>query len=76
MRSVENGALTTLYVATSPDIEQQDYRACYFVPSRILPAPYCRPVVGEMNPLAQNREECRRLWTLSQELTKLPITIE
>jgi hypothetical protein len=76
MRSVENGALTTLYVATHSDIERNHCRARYFIPSRILPAPYCRPVSGKMNRIAQNRDQCRHLWQLSEELTKFQTTFE
>lgn len=75
MRSTENGAMTTLYVATHPDIEEQNRRGCYFVPSKTLPPPYCRPALKQMNPVAQDRDQCRRLWELSQRLTKLNTTI-
>jgi hypothetical protein len=75
MRTVENGAMTTLYVATHPDIETNQMRGAYFIPSKILPPPYCRPVVGMMNPIAENRDECQRVWELSQRLTKLNTTI-
>ena len=75
MRSAENGAMTTLYVATHPDIEEQNRRGCYFVPSKTIPPPYCRPALGQMNPVAEDREQCRLLWELSQRLTKLNTTI-
>lgn len=70
MRTIDNGAMTTLYVATHPDIENNNINGQYFIPSRFIPPPYCRPVIGRMNPLAQNREECQRLWELSERLTK------
>ena len=75
MRSVDNGAMTTLYVATHPDIENNHIRGAYFVPSKFIPAPYCRPALGKMNPVAQDRKECQRLWELSQRLTGLNTTI-
>ena len=75
MRTVDNGAMTTLYVATHPDIENNNIRGCYFVPSKRLPPPYCRPSLAEVNPMANDREQCRRLWELSQRLTKLDTTI-
>ncbi|CAF2657090.1 unnamed protein product [Rotaria sp. Silwood2] len=75
MRSVDNGAMTTLYLATHPDIEQNNIRGTYFVPSKILPPPYCRPAIAEMNPIAQDRQQCQQLWELSQRLTKLNTTI-
>lgn len=75
MRSIENGAMTTLYVATHPDIETNGIHGAYFIPSKILPPPYCGPVVGVMNPIASNRDECQRVWELSQRLTKLNTTI-
>jgi hypothetical protein len=71
MRTVDNGALTTLYVATHPDIEENNIRGAYFVPSKIIPAPYCRPVIGKTNPVVHDREQCQRLWELSKRLTKL-----
>ena len=75
MRGTDNGAMTTLYAATHPDIEEKNLRNCYFVPSKTIPAPYCRPAVAAMNPLAQDREQCQRLWELSKRLTKLNTTI-
>lgn len=75
MRSVENGAMTTLYVATHPDIETNHIHGAYFIPSKILPPPYCRPVRGTMNSIADNRDECQRVWELSQRLTELNTTI-
>ena len=30
--STEDGAITTLYCATSPEIEEKNYRGRYFVP--------------------------------------------
>jgi len=75
MRSTDNGAMTTLYVATHPDIEVNNIRGAYFVPSKILPPPYCRPAIGKMNPVAQDRQQCQRLWELSQRLTHLNTTI-
>ena len=75
MRTVDNGAMTTLYVATHPDIVKNNIRGSYFVPSKTLPQPYCRPVVARMNPIAEDRQQCQRLWELSQRLTKMNTTI-
>lgn len=75
MRTIDNGAMTTLYAATHPDIETNNYNGVYFIPSKYLPPPYCRPVIGSINPISQNREECRRFWELSQRLTELNTTI-
>ncbi|CAF1504967.1 unnamed protein product [Adineta ricciae] len=75
MRTVDNGAMTTLYAATHPDIETKNIRGTYFIPSKTLPPPYCRPVTGKVNPLVNDREQCRRLWELSQRLTNLNSTI-
>ncbi len=75
MRTAVGGAMTTLYLATHPDIEKNNIRGAYFVPSKILPPPYCRPAIGTMNPVANDREQCKRLWELSQRLTNLTVTI-
>ncbi|CAF0936745.1 unnamed protein product [Adineta steineri] len=75
MRTVDNGAMTTLYVATHPDIENNNIRGTYFVPSKTLPPPYCRPAIGKTNPITNDREQCQRLWQLSQRLTNLTSTI-
>ena len=75
MRTVDNGAMTTLYAATHPDIETKNIRGTYFIPSKILPPPYCQPVPGKVNPLVNDKEQCRRLWELSQRLTNLTSTI-
>lgn len=70
LRTVDNGAMTTLYVATHPDIENNRIQGEYFVPSSIIPAPYCRPAISKMNPIAKDRNECQRLWELSERLTQ------
>ena len=75
MRTVDNGAMTTLYVATHPHIENNNIRGAYFVPSKRLPAPYCRPAIADMNPIAHDRQQCQRLWEMSQRLTGLNTTI-
>lgn len=55
------GALTQLYVATSPDIEVQDIRAEYFTP------------IGnrdQASVLATSPELCEKLWKLSEDVLK------
>ncbi|KAG0304244.1 hypothetical protein BGZ98_005756 [Dissophora globulifera] len=55
------GALTQLYLATSPEIEEQDIRGRYFVPiaKEIDPSPYAR-----------DEELQEKLWTFSEKLYK------
>jgi len=62
--------MTTLYLATHPDIENNHIQGEYFVPSKIIPAPYIRPTLGKMNRIARDRNECQRLWELSERLTQ------
>ena len=45
--------MTTLYLATHPDIENNHIQGEYFVPSKIIPAPYIRPTLGKMNRIAE-----------------------
>lgn len=55
----EKGALTTLYVATSPDIESNDWRARYFVPIAKL---------ATTSKAAMNEEAAKQLWEFSEKL--------
>ncbi|KAG0319212.1 hypothetical protein BGZ97_002558 [Linnemannia gamsii] len=53
------GALTELYVATSPEIENNDVRGRYFI-----------PIANEIQPsaLARDEELQEKLWTFSEKL--------
>ncbi|CAF1435414.1 unnamed protein product, partial [Didymodactylos carnosus] len=75
MRTVENGAMTTLYVATHPDIEIKNIHGAYFVPSKHIPPPYIRPVEANPNPVVLDKSARERLWELSKRLTGLSNTI-
>ncbi|CAF1072623.1 unnamed protein product [Didymodactylos carnosus] len=75
MRTVENGSMTTLYVATHPDIETQNIHGAYFVPSKHIPAPYIRPAEVAPNPVVLDKNARERLWELSKRLTGLTNTI-
>ncbi|KAF9906121.1 hypothetical protein EC991_000917 [Linnemannia zychae] len=57
----KEGALTQLYLATSPEIEERDIRGRYYVPiaKEILPSSYAR-----------NEELQEKLWTFSEDLVK------
>lgn len=57
----EVGALTQLYVATSPEIENKDIRGRYFV-----------PIANEIQPSAYALDEelQEKLWVFSEELVK------
>jgi retinol dehydrogenase-12 len=57
MLSPEQGARTTLYVATSPEVENVSGR--YFVKSQRK----------QPRKAALNREAARQLWQLSEQLT-------
>ncbi len=58
LKSVEEGAATTCYVATSPDLE--GVSGCYFSD--------CKPETPEPN--MRDPEMARRLWDVSEELTR------
>ena len=58
LKSVEEGAATTCYVATSPDLE--GVNGCYFAD--------CNPETPEPNML--DTEMAKRLWEVSEELTR------
>ncbi|KAF9921517.1 Short-chain dehydrogenase/reductase 2b [Linnemannia zychae] len=55
------GALTQLYVATSPEIERENIRGKYFMPI----ANEIRP-----NPISKNLEIQTRLWEVSEQLMR------
>ncbi|GJQ13095.1 hypothetical protein GpartN1_g4886.t1 [Galdieria partita] len=70
-RNTENGALTSLYVATSPDIEEKNVRGAYFKPSATLPAPYVRPAICTPSAKARDAKLATNLWELSEKLVGL-----
>jgi len=59
--SPEKGALTQLYAATSPEIEEKNYRGEYFVPiaKRETPSEFSR-----------NPELAKKLWSFTEDLLK------
>lgn len=57
-KSPDNGALTSLYVATSPEIEEKDYRGRYFEPTAVL---------GEPSKFGKDAAMAKRLWDFSEE---------
>ncbi|CAG8668411.1 4992_t:CDS:2 [Cetraspora pellucida] len=63
--SAEDGALTNLYCATSPEIEEKNYRAKYFEPFGN---------VCEQTSYAQDDDLAKRLWEFTENLIneKLP----
>ncbi|KAI8803535.1 hypothetical protein BJ742DRAFT_777143 [Cladochytrium replicatum] len=56
-----DGALTQVYAATSPEIEEKDYRGQYFVPFGKLAKP---------SRLSEDKELRDRLWELSEQLAR------
>ncbi|CAG8813389.1 4849_t:CDS:2, partial [Racocetra persica] len=63
--SPDDGAITTLYCATSPEIEQKNYRAKYFEPFGNE---------REQSAVAQDEDLAKRLWEYTENLIneKLP----
>ncbi|KAF0458832.1 NADP-binding protein [Gigaspora margarita] len=59
--SPEYGAITQLYCATSPEIEEKNYRGLYFIP-------YGK--VGEPFPKAEDQTLIDNLWTYTENLIK------
>ncbi|KAF0392042.1 NADP-binding protein [Gigaspora margarita] len=57
--SMEDGAITTLYCATSPEIEEKNYRGRYFVPFGIE---------GEKSSYAEDDDLAKRLWEFTENL--------
>ncbi|CAG8696258.1 10974_t:CDS:2, partial [Ambispora leptoticha] len=55
----DDGALTSLYAATSPEIEKEDHRGKYFEPIAKL---------GMLKPFATNQETASRLWKWTEDL--------
>ncbi|CAG8581728.1 5589_t:CDS:2 [Cetraspora pellucida] len=57
----DDGALTQLYCATSPEIEENNYRGKYFIPFGEL---------GETSDHAKNEELAKKLWHFSETFVK------
>lgn len=57
----KQGAMTQLYLATSPEVEEKDIRAKYFVPLA---------QEGEPSALAKDELLQEKLWTFSENLVK------
>jgi NAD(P)-dependent dehydrogenase (short-subunit alcohol dehydrogenase family) len=62
--SVEEGSRTSVYLATSPEVEGQS--GGYYVK--------CRPAALQTSPEAASDEVAERLWTVSEQLVGLPCT--
>ncbi|RGB30507.1 hypothetical protein C1646_627865 [Rhizophagus diaphanus] len=58
-KSPEDGALTQLYAATSPEIIEKNYRGMYFVPSG---------EIGKRSEESQNDELAEKLWKYTEDL--------
>jgi len=58
-KNPDNGALTQLYVATSPEIEQENYRARYFVPYAKL---------STSSKVSTDEELAEKLWKFTDDL--------
>lgn len=59
--SPKKGALTQLYCATSPEIENMDLRGRFFIPFG---------VESRCNPLAEKEDLQEKLWEISEKLMK------
>jgi len=59
--SVDQGALTQLYLATSPEIQNKDIRGRYFI-----------PIANEIQPSEYARDEAlqEKLWAFSEDLVR------
>lgn len=57
--SPDKGALTTLYAATSPEVEKKDYRGKYFVPQGKL---------ADTTALVQKEQLAKDLWEFTESL--------
>ncbi|CAG8644871.1 16207_t:CDS:2 [Cetraspora pellucida] len=61
MLTPNDGALTQLYCATSPEIEEKNYRGKYFIPFGEL---------GQTNAPAKDEELAKTLWNFSEKFIK------
>lgn len=59
--SVEDGALTQLYCATSPEVQNKNIRGKFFI-----------PIAHELDPMpeVESKELQEQLWTYSEEVRK------
>ncbi|CAG8447863.1 14466_t:CDS:2 [Gigaspora rosea] len=57
--SSEDGAITTLYCATSPEIEEKNYRGRYFIPFGIE---------GDKSSYTEDEDLAKRLWEFTENL--------
>ncbi|CAG8813980.1 36068_t:CDS:2 [Gigaspora margarita] len=57
--SSEDGTITTLYCATSPEIEEKNYRGRYFIPFGIE---------GDKSSYAEDEDLAKRLWEFTENL--------
>ncbi|CAG8779575.1 30819_t:CDS:2, partial [Racocetra persica] len=57
----DDGALTQLYCATSPEIEEKNHRGKYFIPYGEL---------GETSDFGKDEELAKKLWDFSENLVK------
>ncbi|CAG8598528.1 31791_t:CDS:2 [Racocetra persica] len=59
--TLDDGALTQLYCATSPEIEEKNYRGKYFVPFGVL---------GKTSNYGKDEELAKKLWDFSENFVK------
>ncbi|CAG8650087.1 2404_t:CDS:2, partial [Scutellospora calospora] len=59
--TTDDGALTQLYCATSPEIEEKNYRGKYFIPFGELAEPSIQ---------GKDKELVKKLWNFSEQLVK------
>ena len=59
LKSPEDGALTQLYAATSPEINEKNYRGKFFVPNGEIGNPIAK---------AQDDELAEKLWKYTEDL--------
>ncbi|KAF9547951.1 hypothetical protein EC957_007464 [Mortierella hygrophila] len=62
--TAEEAALTQLYLATSPEVEERDVRGKYFI-----------PVANEIEPttLARNEQLQEKLWAFSEDIVRVKV---
>ncbi|KAF9089259.1 hypothetical protein BGX29_012138 [Mortierella sp. GBA35] len=62
----DQGALTQLYLATSPDVEEKDIRGKYYM-----------PIANPIEPTAISKDEALqdKLWTFSENLVREKVKV-
>ena len=60
MLTPDDGALTSLYCATSPEIEEKNLRGKYFIPFGVESSP--------KNDYAKDKELAKKLWQFTDDL--------